>query len=55
MVGENDIIDLGHSQELAQKLAAGRLEIIPVAGHAAPITHADELNKLIAEFLNIKP
>ena len=55
VVGENDIIDLGHSQELAQKLAAGRLEIIPVAGHAAPITHADELNKLIAEFLNIKP
>ncbi len=55
VVGENDIIDLGHSRELAQKLAAGRLAIIPVAGHAAPITHADELNNLIAEFLNIKP
>ena len=54
VVGENDLIDLGHSRELAQKVAQGRLEIIPQAGHAAPITHADELNKLISVFLDIK-
>jgi len=54
IVGENDIIDLVHSSELAQKLANGRLEIVPEAGHAAPITHALQINQLIASFLNIE-
>ena len=34
-------------------LANGRLEIVPGAGHAAPITHARQINQLIASFLGI--
>jgi pimeloyl-ACP methyl ester carboxylesterase len=54
IVGENDIIDLVHSSELAKTLANGKLEIVEDAGHAAPVTHALEINQLIASFLNIK-
>ena len=53
IAGENDIVALSHSRELAQKLANGRLEIVPGAGHAAPITHARQINQLIASFLGI--
>ena len=53
VVGENDIIDLNHSNELARMLANGRIEVIPGAGHAAPVTHAQEINQLIASFLGI--
>lgn len=54
IVGENDIIDLAHSSELAQKLTNGTLEIVADAGHAAPVTHALQINRLISTFLNIK-
>ncbi|MGZ5011306.1 MAG: alpha/beta fold hydrolase [Methylobacter sp.] len=54
ITGENDIIDLVHSSELAQRLANGKLEIVPGAGHAAPVTHALQINQLIASFLNIE-
>ncbi len=53
VTGEHDIIDLKHSSELAQKVAHGQLEVIDEAGHAAPITHAQEINQLIAKFLMI--
>jgi pimeloyl-ACP methyl ester carboxylesterase len=53
IAGENDIIALSHSRELAQTLANGKLEIVPGAGHAAPITHALQINQLIASFLGI--
>ncbi len=53
VVGENDIIDLNHSNELARMLANGRIEVITGAGHAAPVTHAQEINQLIASFLGI--
>ena len=53
IAGENDIIALSHSRELAQTLANGKLEIVPGAGHAAPITHARQINQLIASFLGI--
>ncbi len=55
ITGENDIIDLRHSSELAQMPANGKIEVIPDAGHAAPVTHAEQINQLIASFLNIKP
>ncbi|MGZ5076247.1 MAG: alpha/beta fold hydrolase [Methylobacter sp.] len=55
ITGENDIIDLRHSSELAQMLANGRIEIVADAGHAAPVTHARQINELIASFLNIEP
>lgn len=54
ITGENDIIDLRHSSELAQMLANGKLEIVPGAGHAAPVTHAQQINQLIASFLSIE-
>ncbi len=55
VAGENDIIDLSHSSELAQMLANGKIEIIMGAGHAAPVTHAQQVNQLIASFLSIEP
>jgi pimeloyl-ACP methyl ester carboxylesterase len=54
IVGENDIIELSHSSELAERLANGKLEIVPGASHAAPVTHARQINQLIASFLGIK-
>ncbi|WP_445370221.1 alpha/beta fold hydrolase [Methylomonas sp. HW2-6] len=53
ITGENDIIDLPHSGELAQMLANAKIEIVLGAGHAAPITHARQVNALIASFLDI--
>lgn len=53
ITGENDIIDLAHSGELAQILPHGRIEVILGAGHAAPITHARQVNALIGGFLGI--
>jgi pimeloyl-ACP methyl ester carboxylesterase len=53
VAGENDLIELAHSGELAQKLAAGKIEIVLGAGHAAPVTHAREINELIGEFLGV--
>jgi pimeloyl-ACP methyl ester carboxylesterase len=55
ITGEHDIIDLSHSKQLAQMLVHGKLEVVAGAGHAAPITHALEVNQLIASFLDIKP
>lgn len=54
ITGENDIIDLRHSSELAQMLADGRIEIVPDAGHAAPVTHALQINQLISSFLGVE-
>jgi pimeloyl-ACP methyl ester carboxylesterase len=53
VVGENDIIELSHSNELARLLAHGNIEVIAGAGHAAPVTHAEQVNQLIASFLGI--
>jgi len=53
VAGENDIIALSHSRDLAHTLADGKLEIIPGAGHYAPITHTRKVNQLIALFLGI--
>ncbi len=55
IAGENDIIDLPHSGELAQMLANGKIDIVLGAGHAAPVTHARQVNALIASFLDITP
>ncbi|WP_026601875.1 alpha/beta fold hydrolase [Methylomonas sp. 11b] len=53
IAGENDIIDLPHSGELAQMLARAKIEIVLGAGHAAPVTHARQVNQLIASFLDL--
>ncbi|WP_243692536.1 alpha/beta fold hydrolase [Methylomonas methanica] len=53
IAGENDIIDLPHSGELAQMLASAKIEIVLGAGHAAPVTHPRQINQLIASFLDL--
>lgn len=53
VAGEYDVIDPEHTLELAQNLANGKLEIVMGAGHSAHISHAAEVNLLVAEFLNI--
>ncbi len=55
ITGEHDIIDLPHSGELAQMLANAKIDIILGAGHAAPLTHAGQINLLIGSFLGIAP
>jgi pimeloyl-ACP methyl ester carboxylesterase len=54
IAGENDVIQLTHSGDLAQTLRYGKIEIVLGAGHAAPITHANQINELIASFLGIE-
>lgn len=53
LAGENDVIDIAHSGDLAQHLASGKIEIILGAGHTALITHATEVNEQIASFLGV--
>ncbi len=53
VVGEKDLITLEHSEQLAQWLGNGRLVVIPGAGHAAPVTHAEEVDKLVAGFFGL--
>ncbi|MDD5760075.1 MAG: alpha/beta hydrolase, partial [Desulfobulbaceae bacterium] len=54
IVGENDIVDLQHSRDLARMLWNGSLKIVPDAGHASPVTHARQINQLIGSFLDIE-
>lgn len=51
VVGERDVITLEHSAQLAWWLGDGRLVVIPGAGHAAPVTHADAVAALVGGFL----
>ena len=53
VVGEKDLITLEHSAKLAHELANGRLAVIPGAGHSAPVTHAKEVDGLVADFLGL--
>ena len=53
VVGENDLITLEHSTQLAQWLEKGRLVVISGAGHSAPVTHAKEVDRLVADFLGL--
>lgn len=53
IAGENDIIALPHTGELAHMLKQAKLEIVLDAGHAAPVTHAAQINRLIASFLQL--
>lgn len=53
VAGEQDMITQEHSVQLADCLADAGVAVIAGAGHAAPVTHAREVNALIAEFLAI--
>ncbi|AEG00084.1 alpha/beta fold hydrolase [Methylomonas methanica] len=54
ITGENDIIDLPHSSQMAQMLGNAKIDILLDAGHAAPVTHAKQVNRLLASFLDIE-
>jgi|GEM_PF-5302679 len=55
MTDEHDVISLAHSTELAEHLPNGKLEVVMGAGHDSLITHAQQVNQLIAAFLGIQP
>jgi pimeloyl-ACP methyl ester carboxylesterase len=55
IVGEKDLITLEHSKQLAQWLGDGKLEVVAGAGHAAPVTHAEQIDRLIKDFLLASP
>jgi pimeloyl-ACP methyl ester carboxylesterase len=44
-------ISLGLAQTLAREIPAAELVVVPGAGHAANLTHADAVNPAIARFL----
>lgn len=51
IVGEADVVLVEHSEVMANAVCNGELHIIAGAGHSAPITHADQVNRLIDSFL----
>ena len=51
--GENDNITLDHAKLMEETLPNARLKVIKGAGHSAPINHANEINKLLSQFLKI--
>lgn len=52
LVGDRDDIDTGHARQMARALANARLRILPHTGHAAPVTQAALVNRLVLEFLD---
>jgi pimeloyl-ACP methyl ester carboxylesterase len=55
ITGEHDVISLSHSTELAKHLPNGKLAVVMGAGHDSLMTHAEQVNQLIAAFLGIVP
>lgn len=54
--GEQDVaIELDVAKAFCQQLPAGELVIIPGAGHAANLTHPDEVNAALEPFLERLP
>jgi pimeloyl-ACP methyl ester carboxylesterase len=53
VVGEHDLITLDHAEQMASRLAKGKLSIIRDGGHLTICTHAREVNRLIDKFLGI--
>ena len=51
VVGENDQPFLAGSQYMSQKIPGARLAVIDGAGHAPPVTHPAEFNRVLREFL----
>lgn len=52
IVGRHDIIPIRHAEQLAGLLPNGVLDVVP-GGHAAPVTHSDQINVAIATFLDL--
>lgn len=52
LVGDRDDIDTGHARAMARALGCARLRVLPRTGHAAPVTRAALVNRLVMEFLD---
>jgi pimeloyl-ACP methyl ester carboxylesterase len=51
IVGENDVVTVEHSKEMASILQNSQLIIVKKGGHATPITQAAQINHYIYRFL----
>src|SRR2546426_5955067 len=47
---DDQVTPVGCAEELARGIAGARLEVIPHAGHQAPLEQADAFNRLVAGF-----
>lgn len=52
IVGRHDIVSVEHAGRMAELLPHGSLAVIP-GGHNTPVTHAEQVNAMIAGFLGI--
>jgi len=52
IVGEKDIVSIAHARQMAKCLSNGTLAVVP-GGHFTPITRAERIKGLIADFLAI--
>ena len=52
IVGEKDVVSITHTRQMAAELRNGALAIVP-GGHFTPITQAERIHGLIADFLGI--
>lgn len=48
--GDDDLIPVKHTTEIAKNIPLGQLWIVPNSGHATLMEHADEFNKKVDEF-----
>jgi len=55
ITGQFDCIDQQHSRQMADALPQGKPAVIAGAAHAAPVTHAHQVNALILNFLTETP
>ncbi len=52
VVGEHDYVSVVHAGEMAEALPNAVLKVIVGGGHSTPVTDADEINRLIHDFLS---
>jgi pimeloyl-ACP methyl ester carboxylesterase len=50
MVGDDDLITVSSADQLARRLPAGQLAVIPGASHVAPLEKPDLFNQLVLDF-----
>ncbi|HEY1465862.1 MAG TPA: alpha/beta hydrolase [Acidimicrobiales bacterium] len=50
VVGDDDVISVASADELARRLPAGQLAVIPGASHVAPLEKPDLFNRLVLDF-----
>jgi pimeloyl-ACP methyl ester carboxylesterase len=51
MVGDDDLVELGHTVSLYEALPAGQLAVVPRTSHTLPLEEPAEVARLVIEFL----